>query len=233
MIKLLLVEDDEALVYMIKSGLEDIVGGYEVETAINGMDGLKIWEEYNPDVIVSDVDMPVMNGIQMVKQIRETDGDTLILFTSALTAPKNVKVGFEAGVNNYIKKPFVAEELDAHIKSMIKLKNGSKIRNESTFYKIGEDAFDVEHSVLRNEKTNKIITLTTRENKILQILIENKNNVVRREAILSRCWGIEGKDYFASRSLDVFITKLRKLLFTNSNVELKNIRGVGFILRVQ
>lgn len=93
MIKLLLVEDDTNLAFIEKSTLEDIVGGYEVMTASNGKDGIKAWEEFKPDVIISDIDMPIMNGIEMVKHIRETDGDTLILFTTNLTSPKKLGGG--------------------------------------------------------------------------------------------------------------------------------------------
>ena len=90
MIKLLIVEDDASLAYIEKTGLEDIIGGYEVTTASNGKEGLKAWEESHPDVIISDIDMPVMNGFEMVERIRETDGDVIIIFTSALTSPNDV-----------------------------------------------------------------------------------------------------------------------------------------------
>ena len=93
MIKLLLVEDDTSLAYIEKSTPEDIVGGYEVVTAENGKEGLKAWQEFKPDVIISDIDMPEMNGIEMVKRIRETDGDTLILFATGPSSPKNVALG--------------------------------------------------------------------------------------------------------------------------------------------
>ena len=91
MIKLLLVEDDPTLSYIIQSGLQDIIGGYEVITAGNGMEGLQAWQQHHPDIIISDIDMPVMNGFQMVERIRETDGDTPIVFASALTSPKDVR----------------------------------------------------------------------------------------------------------------------------------------------
>ncbi len=115
MIKLLLVEDDANLCYIIRGGLEDMIGGYEVMTASNGEEGLKIWKEQHLDIIISDIEMPVMDGYEMVRRIRETDGFIPIVFTSGRVSPKDVVKGYELGVNNYIKKPFLAEELDAHI----------------------------------------------------------------------------------------------------------------------
>lgn len=229
MIKLLLVEDDPTLSYIIQSGLQDIIGGYEVITAANGAEGLQAWQEHHPDVIISDIDMPVMNGFQMVERIRETDGDTPIVFASALTSPKDVREGYKIGVNNYIKKPFVPDELDAHIHGLLKMKEGTKTRNESGFYKIGSYTLDAEHATLRNDDTNTKKILTVREAQILQLLAENKNETVKREAILSRFWNTED-DYFASRTLDVFVAKLRKLLEDDPKVSIKTIRGVGLML---
>lgn len=103
MIKLLLVEDDANLRYVIQGGLEDIIGGYEVRTAATGEEGLRVWEEFKPDIIISDIDMPGMDGFEMVKRIREIDRETPVLFASALTSPKDVRKGYEMGVNNYIK----------------------------------------------------------------------------------------------------------------------------------
>lgn len=127
MIKLLLVEDDANLRYVVQGGLEDIIGGYDVRAAASGEEGLKVWEEFKPDIIISDIDMPGMDGFEMVKRIRETDRDTPILFASALTSPKDVRKGYEMGVNNYIKKPFIADELDAHIQAILKMKEGPKV----------------------------------------------------------------------------------------------------------
>ena len=115
MIKLLLVEDDANLRYIIRGGLEDMIGGYEIKDAANGEEGLKVWQEWQPDVIVSDIEMPVMDGYEMVKRIRETDPDTPILFSSGRVSPKDVVKGYELGVNNYLKKPFLPEELNAHV----------------------------------------------------------------------------------------------------------------------
>ena len=229
-VKTLLVEDDENLAYMEKSSLEDIIGGYEVKTAVNGKEGLKVWRDFQPDVIVSDIDMPIMDGIEMVKRIRETDGDTIILFTTGLTSPKDLKAGYAAGANNYVKKPFLPEELDAHIQSLMKLKQGRRSTNSSSTVKLGKYLLDADHATLKNQEDETEKMLTAREAKILELLAVNKNEVVRREAVLSRFWGVEDKDYFASRSLDVFIKKIRTSLEDEPAVELKTIRGVGFKL---
>ncbi|MGL5938578.1 MAG: response regulator transcription factor [Phocaeicola sp.] len=214
---------------MLQSGLEELIGGYEVITANNGEEGLKAWETHRPDIIISDIDMPVMDGFEMVKQIREIDGETPILFASALTSPKDVKRGFSIGVNNYVKKPLVPDELDVHIQAILKMKAGEKSRSEVNQYKFGRYTLDAGRATLRNNDTNTLQTLTVREAEILRILVENKEEVVRREAILSRCWGTED-DFFSSRSLDVFVTKLRKLFEGDAQVAIKTVRKVGLLL---
>ena len=128
-IKLLLVEDDPSLRYIVQSGLEDIIEGYEVLAAANGEEGLAMWREHRPDVILSDIEMPIMDGYEMVKRIREVDKETPIIFSSGLVSPKNVLKGYELGANNYIKKPFIPEELDAHIHALLKLSKGEKSKD--------------------------------------------------------------------------------------------------------
>lgn len=153
--KLLLVEDDENLAYMEKSCFEDIIGGYEVKTAVNGKEGLKVWQDFQPDVIVSDIDMPIMDGIEMVKKIREVDGKTIILFTTGLTSPKDLKAGYAAGANNYVKKPFIPEELDAHIHSLLQLKAGARSENASNQIKLGKYILDADHATLKDTQDGK------------------------------------------------------------------------------
>ena len=232
MVKLLLVEDDASLAYIEKTGLEDIIGGYDVTTAANGKEGLQAWQQTHPDVIISDIDMPVMNGFELVERIRETDGDVIIIFTSALTSPNDVKAGYRLGINNYVKKPFVPEELDAHIQALMKMRGGAKTQKETNHYKLGKYTLDADHATLRDDETDISQTITQREAQILQLLAENQNHVVRREAILSRFWNTED-DYFASRSLDVFVNKLRKLLSDEPRITLKTVRGVGLQLLVE
>lgn len=139
MVKLLLVEDDPSLSYIVQGGLKDMIGGYEVVTAANGEEGLAQWREHHPDVIVSDIEMSVMDGYEMVKRIRETDGETPVLFSSARISLKDVVKGYEVGANNYIKKPFLPEELDAHIQALLKLSKGEKVKDESQCYKISKE----------------------------------------------------------------------------------------------
>lgn len=229
MIRLLLVEDDPTLSYIVQSGLQEIIGGYEVITAANGEEGLKVWRDNHPDIIISDVDMPIMNGFEMVERIREVDSDTPILFASALTSPKDVKTGYKLGVNNYVKKPFVPDELDAHIHALLKMTKGNQTRNETGHYKLGRFTLDAIHATLRDDETQEKQVLTVRQAEILQLFCENMNETIKREAILSRYWNTED-DYFASRSLDVFISKLRNLLKSDPSLEIKTIRNVGLML---
>ena len=229
MIKLLLVEDDANLCYIIRGGLEDMIGGYEVMTASNGEEGLKIWKEQHLDIIISDIEMPVMDGYEMVRRIRETDGFIPIVFTSGRVSPKDVVKGYELGVNNYIKKPFLAEELDAHIGALLKMKRGMGAANESEIYRIGENyTFDAVHAVLKHSSCVQK-TMTEREAKLLQMLCKKKNELVRRDIILSRLWDTED-DFFASRSLDVFVTRLRKLFADDERIQIKTVKGVGLCL---
>lgn len=232
MIKLLLVEDDVNLSYIVQAGLQDIIGGYEVTVAENGKEGIETWKNWKPDIIISDIDMPVKNGFEMVKRIRETDGEIPILFASALTSPKDVRKGYDIGVNNYVKKPFVPDELDAHLRAILKLKEGKKNRNEEGLCNFGQYTLNPKHATLLNNQTDKQSILTVREAEILQILAENKVEIVRKEAILSRFWNTED-DYFASRSLDVFIAKLRKLFADDTQIEIVTKRGTGYILVIK
>lgn len=237
MIKLLLVEDDANLRYIIQGGLEDMIGGYEIKDAANGAEGLKVWQEWQPDVIVSDIEMPVMDGYEMVKRIRETDQDTPILFSSGRVSPKDVVKGYELGINNYLKKPFLPEELNAHVQALMKMKRKAPVATSAPelqvategIYRIGKNyTLDAEHATLKHASDTSR-TLTVRETQLLQMLCEKKGGVVKRENILEKLWGTED-DYFASRSLDVFVTKLRKLFAEDETVNIKTIKGVGLSL---
>lgn len=121
--------------------------------------------------------MPEMDGFEMVRRIRETDGETPILFASALTSPKDVRHGYKLGVNNYVKKPFVPEEIDAHIHAILKMKAGGKSRSEEGCCQFSHYTLDTGHATLRNDNTGSVFPLTGMETKIMQLLAENKNEV--------------------------------------------------------
>jgi len=225
---MLLVEDDLNLSYLLKDGLEDIIGGYEVKTATNGIEGLALWKEYKPDVIVTDIDMPEMNGFQMVEKIREIDGDTLIFFSSGNIKSKSVLEGFNIGGNEYLKKPYMPQELDVRIKAIMKLKAGSRTLNENETRKIGSLTFDGIKGTLKDAEGN-YIHLTVKEANVLKLLALNAGEVVKRDSIIENIWDKEN-DFYSSRSLDVIVNGLRNKLAIDPSIEIMTVRGVGLKL---
>ena len=228
MAKILIVDDSQLNREILSCMLED---KYDICEAENGKQAVEILERCHKDfkLVLLDLIMPVMDGYEMVARIRETDGNTPILFASAMSSPKDVTKGYDIGVDNYVKKPFVPDELDAHIRSLLRMKEGAKSRNETDHCRMGKYLLDTKHANLRNDKTGSIKVLTIREAKIIHLLYENRGETVNRSAILSRFWETED-DYFASRSLDVFMSKIRKYLEDEPCVEIKTVRGVGFMM---
>ena len=234
MTRVLLVEDDKNLSFILKSSLEQMIGGYEVVSVANGKDGLDMLTKGNFDVIVSDVEMPVMDGVTMVQHIRKNHPSLAIIFITGLTTARDVINGYQAGADFYIKKPFLPEELDAHIQAVLRMKHNTQEespigKDEDTIFTIGKYSFDPTQNLLifENEQHN----LTAKESKILEMLCREKGKVVSRENILNEIWG--NSDFYSSRSLDVFITKLRKYLSKDTNVSLNVQKGVGICLKVQ
>ncbi|MDN0071717.1 response regulator transcription factor [Bacteroides caecigallinarum] len=234
MTRVLLVEDDKNLSFILKSSLEQMIGGYEVLSVANGKDGLDMLTKENFDVIVSDVEMPVMDGVTMVQHIRKNHPSLAIIFITGLTTARDVINGYQAGADFYIKKPFLPEELDAHIQAVLRMRHNTQAESpvgndEDTIFTIGKYSFDpTQHMLIfENEQHN----LTAKESKILEMLCREKGKVVSRENILNEIWG--NSDFYSSRSLDVFITKLRKYLSKDTNVSLNVLKGVGICIKVQ
>ena len=234
MTRVLLVEDDKNLSFILKSSLEQMIGGYEVLSVANGKDGLDMLTKENFDVIVSDVEMPVMDGVTMVQHIRKNHPSLAIIFITGLTTARDVINGYQAGADFYIKKPFLPEELDAHIQAVLRMRHNTQAESpagndEDTIFTIGKYSFDPTQNLLifENEQHN----LTAKESKILEMLCREKGKVVSRENILNEIWG--NSDFYSSRSLDVFITKLRKYLSKDTSVSLNVLKGVGICLKVQ
>ncbi len=224
-IKLLLVEDDPDFRALVKNSLA-ITGEYNICTAGNGKEGLEAYKKFNPDIIVSDVDMPQMSGLEMVKEIRKQNKVILILMASGLTKGEDLSAGYNADIDNYIKKPYIPAELDLQIKALLKRIDKNEKEPQNKLYQFGSFLFDIANQCLIYEKEK--LKLTPHETNILSILHENKNNIVKREDMLNKIWG--SNSHFHSRSLDVFITKLRKYLEKDSTVQIETIRGKGLRL---
>ncbi|HJA87220.1 MAG TPA: response regulator transcription factor [Candidatus Parabacteroides intestinavium] len=225
MTRVLLVEDDKNLCFILKSSLEQMIGGYEVEAASNGKEGLEKLAAGKFDVIVSDVEMPVMDGMTMVRHIREHHPGVAIIFITGLTTARDVINGYQSGADFYIKKPFLPEELDAHIQAVLKVKQSVLMpeTEEKDAYPIGNYTFiPSQHLLLYGEERQ---SLTSKEAKVLEMLCREMGQIVSREEILTAIW--QTADFYSSRSLDVFITKLRKYLAKDPAVFVKVQKGVG------
>ena len=229
MTRVLLVEDDKNLSFILKSSLEQMIGGYEIEVATNGKEGLEKLASGRFDVIVSDVEMPVMDGVTMVRQVRERYPDVAIVFITGLTTARDVINGYQSGADFYIKKPFLPEELDAHIHAVLKVKRSASMpeADGKDRYTIGKYSFFPSQNLLCDEDGYQR-SLTPKEAKVLEMLCRRKGRLVSREEILIAIW--QTADFYSSRSLDVFITKLRKYLAKDPHIGLKVQKGVGIEL---
>lgn len=229
MTRVLLVEDDKNLSFILKSSLGQMIGGYEIEVATNGKEGLEKLASGRFDVIVSDVEMPVMDGVTMVRQVRERYPDVAIVFITGLTTARDVINGYQSGADFYIKKPFLPEELDAHIQAVLKVKRSASMpeADGKDRYTIGKYSFFPSQNLLCDEDGYQR-SLTPKEAKVLEMLCRRKGHLVSREEILIAIW--QTADFYSSRSLDVFITKLRKYLAKDPHIGLKVQKGVGIEL---
>lgn len=222
-IKVLLVEDELTLSMIIRETLEE-KEDFAVHTAKDGEEGLQQYHALHPDVIVADVMMPRLDGFEMVKQIRETDLQTPILFLSARSSVNDVVEGFELGCNDYLKKPFGMSELIVRIKAL--LNRAYRKTENSEHYQIGMFTFD---SITQNLfHDGEKVLLSNREAEILKRLCQNKNQVLHNKNLLMELWGDD--NYFTTKSLHVFITKLRRKLSADPSVCILNVRGTGYKL---
>ncbi len=220
--KILIVEDESTLQMIIRDVLEK--QGFIVEQAFNGDDGLRMFHEFHPDLIVADIMMPRLDGLSMAQQIRQTDSKTPILFLTAKSKTEDVVKGFETGGNDYLKKPFGMDELIVRIKALLN-RNHSKEENK-TSYNIGEYDFDVIHQTLSYK--GLVENLSHRETGILERLCKNQNHILDSQSVLLDLWGDD--NFFNLRSLHVFVVKLRKKLSKDPKIQILNIRGVGYKL---
>ncbi len=220
-IKIVLAEDQIALGTIIKESLES--RNFEVLLAHDGEKALKLYRSETPDLLVLDVMMPKKDGFTLAREIRVSDKNTPIIFLTAKSQTNDVVEGFSHGGNDYIKKPFSMEELIVRINALIERNKLSKLNH---FISLGEYEFNHIKQELRFN--DELIKLTHRESELLFHLAEKRNEVLDRSMILHKIWGDD--DFFNARSMDVFISKLRKKLKNDPNIEIINVRGYGYKL---
>jgi len=217
--RILFAEDDRNLGFVTKEGLEE--AGFEVIWCKNGEEA---WQAFGKhDLCLIDLMMPKMDGFTLAEKIREKDEFTPILFLTAKSREEDRLRGFEIGGDDYISKPFSMQELVYRLEVFLK-RTGDR-QEDSNDFEFGDCCFDFKNLLLTvSDQTH---SLTQREGDLLALLIASKNQLVKREEILEKIWG--ENDYFMGRSLDVFISRLRKYLKTDTKIEIKNHHGVGFV----
>jgi DNA-binding response OmpR family regulator len=219
---ILLAEDEPALGQIIKESLE--TRNFRVLLCDNGEKAYQVYKQNNPEVLVLDVMMPKKDGFTLAKEIRLEDNAVPILFLTAKSQTEDVVEGFGIGGNDYLKKPFSIEELIVRIHNLL---GRTHLQKTTDTLKIGKYIFNFPKQLLQHNNSESI-QLTHREAHLLYHLIKNKNQVLERSYILNKLWGTD--DFFSARSMDVFITKLRKKLKQDKTVQIVNVRGFGYKL---
>ena len=221
-VKILLAEDEPALGQIIKESLE--TRNFQIILCENGDVAFKKYQTETPDLLVLDVMMPKKDGFTLAKEIRDLDDAIPIIFLTAKSQTQDVVEGFTIGGNDYLKKPFSMEELIVRINNLL---NRTKEQKQSDIIHFSHFTFNFPKQTLQF-KDEERVTLTHREAHLLFHLIKNKNQVLNRSLILNKLWGND--DFFNARSMDVFITKLRKKLKRDINIKIINVRGYGYKL---
>jgi len=223
--RILYVEDDETLQFITGENLER--EGLEVMLASDGEEGWNLYQMQRPDICVLDVNLPRLDGFSLARRIRGTDQDIPILFVTAKSLKEDKLEGLLLGGDDYLIKPFSIEELILKIRIFLRRSGvftGSVVPDTIRF-----GSFELEKSNLTLRHAGDEIMLTFKEAELLEFFINNNGKLLSREQILEALWG--GNDYFAGRSLDVYISKLRKYLGSDPSVRIENRHGIGFIFK--
>ena len=222
-LKILLCEDDENLGMLLREYLQ--AKGYAAELCPDGEAGYKAFMKTKFDICVLDVMMPKKNGFTLAQEIRQGSPDMPIIFLTAKTLKEDILEGFKIGADDYITKPFSMEELVFRIEAILRRVRGKK-NKENTLYHIGRFTFDTQKQLLTiGEKQTK---LTTKENELLALLCSHANEILQRDFAPKTIWIDD--NYFNARSMDVYITKMRKHLKDDDQIEIINIHGKGYKL---
>jgi DNA-binding response OmpR family regulator len=224
-IRILLVEDDKSLASVIKDYMS--LSGYQVTLCEDGNSALEAFKKNKFDICILDVMLPKMDGFALAEEIRKSDEITPILFLTSKSAKEDRIKGFKMGGDDFITKPFNIEELMLRIE--VFLKRSRNHVNVQKSFQFGNTVFDYQNFELTVQ--SKPRKLTEKEAEIMYALCSNMHKVIKRDELLMKVWGND--DYFLGRSLDVFISKLRKYLSADTSVEIENHHGVGFKLAVK
>ncbi|MFI5135404.1 MAG: response regulator transcription factor [Chitinophagales bacterium] len=226
--KILLAEDDANLSFVLKDNLER--KGYEVSLCKDGVEGIEQFAKENYDLCLFDIMMPKMDGITMAEKIRVSNHHVPIIFVSAKSLLDDKLAAFKIGGDDYLIKPFSMDELLFKVDVFLRRsKTSAPIDKSPSIISIGKYQFDFPNLLLTKNKER--ISLTMREGEVLRFLVLRQNQLVPREELLKQIWGRD--DYFLGRSLDVFISRLRKYLKEDPQIAIENIHGVGFRLVVK
>jgi DNA-binding response OmpR family regulator len=224
-INILYVEDDEALSFITKEELEQV--GYHVHHCEDGQQAIEAFRKDHFDLAILDIMLPKLDGFSIAEEIRSKNDEMPILFLSAKSLEEDRLRGFEIGADDYLTKPFSMDELLFKIKVFLKRKSINKVVEQSE-YIIGKYTFEPNNLLLKWEGGEQ--ELTVKEADLFSMFANHPNETIKREEILVKLWG--KNDYFLGRSLDVFISRLRKYLVNDESIEIQTIRGVGFKLKV-
>lgn len=223
--KILLVEDDPSLGFVVKDNLS--LKGYDVTLCKDGEEGEQTFARHPFNLCVLDVMLPKKDGFALARSIRAKDLEIPIIFLTAKAMTDDKLEGFGTGADDYMTKPFSLEELYCRIEVFLKRSSTSQ-KGSSAALPIGQYEFDTANFTLKHKNDERV--LTSREAEILKQLYTHRDRVLKREEILLAVWGND--DYFLGRSLDVFISKIRKYLKDDPNVQITNFHGVGFKLEI-
>jgi len=226
-VKILLVEDDTSLGFVIADQLRS--DGYHVTLCSDGADGFRRFNSEEFHLCIFDVMMPKKDGFSLARDVRKINEIIPILFLTAKSMTEDKVEGFKSGGDDYLTKPFSVEELQLRVSALLKRVNIVMKTAEEAIISVGEYNFDTLNFKLTHQRFEK--TLTKKEAQILKILCKYKDQVVPRDVVLNAVWGQD--DYFVGRSLDVFITKLRKYFKEDEQITISNIHGIGFKLEVK
>jgi DNA-binding response OmpR family regulator len=220
--KILYVEDDNTLAFLTADNLEQ---HYDVIHFTNGREAFEAFKEQQFDLCVLDVMLPEMDGFELASAIRERDVEIPIIFLSAKTLKEDRIKGLRLGADDYLVKPYSIEELILKIEVFLN-RSQKQVSSKNNICTIGSFSFDpVNYTVSKNGET---VQLTERESALLKLFVDNKNTILKREKILTELWGTD--DYFLGRSMDVFISRLRKIFKDDETIRIDNIPRVGFKL---